>query len=87
MHIIIGICLALTLLSFWLIGHWFARVLAFIGLAVVLGLAGSEAMTHSGGGAPAAVLGMCLGAALAWAVPSMIMSIVSRSAKGMIIAV
>jgi hypothetical protein len=25
MHILIGLCLALALLYFWLIGHWFAR--------------------------------------------------------------
>jgi hypothetical protein len=34
MHILIGLGLALALLYFWLVGHWFARVLVFIGLAI-----------------------------------------------------
>jgi hypothetical protein len=35
MHILIGLCLALALLYFWLLGHWFARVVMFLTLAVV----------------------------------------------------
>jgi uncharacterized membrane protein YccC len=36
MHILIGIGLAAALLYFWLLGHWFARVLVFLMLAVVV---------------------------------------------------
>jgi hypothetical protein len=32
-HIIVGLLLAIALLYFWLIGHWFARVLVFLVLA------------------------------------------------------
>ena len=42
MHILIGLGAAVVLLYFWLIGHWFARVLVFIGLfliAAALGIA------------------------------------------------
>lgn len=30
MHILIGIVLGVALLYFWLVGHWFARVLTFL---------------------------------------------------------
>jgi hypothetical protein len=40
MHIIVGLILALTLLYFWLLGHWFARVVTFLGLTVICGFAG-----------------------------------------------
>ena len=30
MHILIGLGIAVVLLYFWLIGHWFARVLVFL---------------------------------------------------------
>lgn len=33
MAIIVAILLSIVLLYFWLIGHWFARVLVFLGLA------------------------------------------------------
>lgn len=35
MHILIGITLALGLLYFWLVGHWFARFIMFWPLALV----------------------------------------------------
>jgi hypothetical protein len=38
MHILLGLVLAAGLLYFWLLGHWFARVLVFLGLIPVLGL-------------------------------------------------
>ena len=41
MHIIIGVGAAIALLYFWLIGHWFARVLVFPLLGDVLGLGGA----------------------------------------------
>jgi hypothetical protein len=34
-HILIGIAMAIVLLYFWLIGHWFARVLVFLLLAAL----------------------------------------------------
>ena len=30
MHIIVGLLLAIALLYFWLIGHWFGPVLVFL---------------------------------------------------------
>jgi len=35
MHIIIGLLLGIALLYFWLVGHWFARILMFIVLTVL----------------------------------------------------
>lgn len=35
MEIIIGGALGVALLYFWLIGHWFARVLVFLGLEAI----------------------------------------------------
>src|ERR1700733_1267971 len=40
MHIIFGICLGLALLYFWLIGHWFARVVVFLMLVAIVGTIG-----------------------------------------------
>lgn len=45
MHIIIGLAAGVALLYFWLIGHWFARVLVFLMLACGGFLAGG-AMAH-----------------------------------------
>ena len=58
MHILIGLCLAAALLYFWLLGHWFARVLVFLGLictAVFVGFLfgagnGAQFVTISVGG-------------------------------------
>jgi hypothetical protein len=36
MHILAGLILAATLLYFWLLGHWFARVLVFLALVCTL---------------------------------------------------
>jgi hypothetical protein len=41
MHIIIGLAAAVALLYFWLSGHWFARVLAFLLFATVIGFIGA----------------------------------------------
>ena len=35
-HIMVGVLLAIALLYFWLIGHWFARVLEFLMFAPLL---------------------------------------------------
>ena len=45
MHIIIGVGAALALLYFWLIGHWFARVVMFLVLVVLLGFSGAALPT------------------------------------------
>jgi len=69
MHILIGLVLALVLLYFWLLGHWFARVVMFLALAAIFGLLG--ALFTGMDGPPAqnhAVIGILIGAALAWPV-------------------
>lgn len=48
MHIIIGLVLAAFVLWLWLAGHWFGRVLAFLGFGFALMLAGSAAVLRSG---------------------------------------
>jgi hypothetical protein len=52
MHILIGIALALALLYFWLLGHWFARVLMFLIITAtggILALAtGTASSSHAG---------------------------------------
>jgi hypothetical protein len=71
MHILIGLAVAVALLYFWLIGHWFARVLAFLLLAVCMG-AGGAALCNIGPPGPnagnAAIFGAIVGAILAWPV-------------------
>lgn len=42
MEILLGLAAASALLYFWLVRHWFARVLVFLGMAVLLAWAGSE---------------------------------------------
>jgi hypothetical protein len=62
MHIILGLILAAALLYFWLLGHWFARVLVFIALvctSVLVGFLfgagnGAQFVTISVGGGVAA---------------------------------
>jgi hypothetical protein len=47
MHFLVGLCLALALLYFWLLGHWFARVVMFLGLAVVVAFLGAAVVGNS----------------------------------------
>jgi len=71
MHILVGLVLALVLLYYWLIGHWFARVVMFLTLATTFGALG--ALFTGAGGPPAqnhAWVGLLIGAALAWPVSS-----------------
>jgi hypothetical protein len=80
MHILIGLSLALVLLYFWLSGHWFARIVTFLALAVVcgIGVAALAATIAQSAGAPPGnpaievviVLGAIVGAALAWPLAS-----------------
>jgi hypothetical protein len=37
MHILIGLVLGCALLYFWLVGHWFARVLVFLPMIFLFG--------------------------------------------------
>ena len=62
MHILIGLAMGVALLYFWLIGHWFARVLVFLLLACVGGLGGTALGADQGGKVVSAILGI----ALAW---------------------
>jgi hypothetical protein len=66
MHILIGLALAAALLYFWLIGHWFARVLAFLLLTAVFGLALGAAFATTGGGGGGFVIGTAIGGVAAW---------------------
>lgn len=75
MHIIIGLGAALALLYFWLIGHWFARVVMFLILMLTLGLLGGglfasgfDRNTQADAQHLAMIFGAILGAASAWPV-------------------
>ena len=69
MHLI-GLALALALLWAWLSGHWFARIVAFLTLAVALGFSAGVWLDHPGYGDAAARLGLLAGIILAWPVSS-----------------
>jgi hypothetical protein len=67
MHILIGLAVAVALLYFWLIGHWFARVLVFLLLAVGLGLGGAALLASAPGAkTEAAAFGFIFGGCAAW---------------------
>lgn len=66
MHILIGLAIALALFYFWLIGHWFARVLVFLILAVIGFCLGAAAVSAPETNAFGLILFGLLGAALAW---------------------
>ena len=70
MHIIIGVGAAIALLYFWLIGHWFARVLVFLGLGLLMALGGGNLLadTAKPPNPASAIFGAILGGALAWPV-------------------
>ena len=71
MEILVGLALALVLLYFWLLGHWFARVVMFLALAVAFG--GLGALYAGADGPPGhnhGWVGMLIGVALAWPVSS-----------------
>jgi hypothetical protein len=53
MHILIGLALAVALLYFWLVGHWFARALVFLLFALAFGFALGGAMSGGNFGGPA----------------------------------
>lgn len=68
MHILIGLGAAVALLYFWLLGHWFARILVFLCLLVFAGFAGviiaAIARDASGYAVALIVFGTCVG--FAW---------------------
>lgn len=61
MHILIGLVLVLVLLYFWLLGHWFARVVTLI-LFVPMFALGGAALFASGAQPQAAPGGPIIGA-------------------------
>lgn len=70
MEMLIGLAMSAALLYFWLLGHWFARVLVFLGLAGVSGFAGlivGSTNSNAGAGVTIGLLG--LGAA--WVVAAL----------------
>jgi hypothetical protein len=62
MHILIGGALAAVLGYFWLIGHWYARVLMFLLLGVTFAFTLGVLFAPTGG----AVVGVIIGVAIAW---------------------
>lgn len=58
MHILISLAMALALLYFWLIGHWFARVLMFLALAATVFAVAASSINYGiyDGKAPIGVL-------------------------------
>ena len=74
MHILIGLAIAVALLYFWLIGHWFARVLVFLALGIGIFAIAASAINFGlyGGKAPLGLLFVELPlAALAWPLASL----------------
>jgi hypothetical protein len=69
LHILVGIGVAVVLLYYWLLGHWFARALTFLALAVVMGMGLALLMASAANaGAANGPFGLLAGAALAWPV-------------------
>jgi hypothetical protein len=68
MHIIIGVGAAIALLYFWLLGHWFARILMCIVLGSTFGLIALVACVdkHPEG----AILLVLIGGGAGWAISS-----------------
>jgi hypothetical protein len=67
MHIVVGLLLTIALLYFWLIGHWFARVLVFLAEAVVGFIGDANVPPHNPAGS---IICSLIGAALAWPLAS-----------------
>jgi|SRR5579862_1315166 len=65
MHILIGLCLGLALLYYWLLAHWFARVLVFLLLGAVFATAGYALGDTRSDPATACMLAL-IGGAAAW---------------------
>lgn len=67
MHILVGLGMAVALLYFWLIGHWFARVLMVILLVPAVGFAIACLFATAPGVTPVgAAFGGLIGAIAGW---------------------
>lgn len=67
MSILIGLAVGAGLLYYWLIGHWFARVLMVPVFAIPLGLVIGLAMVSGEHSGPHdSLVGILIGCALAW---------------------
>ena len=74
MEILIGLGIAVVLLYYWLIGHWFARVLMFPVLAVGTAFMCAVLFSYITAGpaeATLSIIGAILGAPLAWPLASL----------------
>jgi hypothetical protein len=71
MHFLIGLCLALALLCFWLQGHWFARILAFLLLTGCLGFVLWALLPTLNPPKEGNALGFLVGLVLAWPIASL----------------
>jgi len=65
MEMLIGLAIGTALLYFWLIGHWFARVLVFLGLAGLSSFAGLIVGATSSNAAAGITIGL-IGILVAW---------------------
>lgn len=67
MAIVVGGLVGLGLLYFWLLGHWFARVVMMPVLALALGVGMSALMASAEHAGPNnGLFGLLVGIALAW---------------------
>src|SRR4249920_299096 len=80
MHIIIVLAAAVAMLYFWLLGHWFARIVAFLLFAVITGLCGAAlfSVTHE---TAASVIGAIMFVPLAWPLASLPIYYYRRQAR------
>lgn len=69
MVFLIGLLSAIALLYFWLIGHWFARILAFLLFVPVVVVCAGRAFPNSVDQVGAILILVCL-IALAWPIAS-----------------
>jgi hypothetical protein len=70
MHVLIGLGAAVALLYFWLLGHWFARVLVFLFLVLCAGYVGLIVNKDGDGAAIAGTVVFIIGAILSWPIAS-----------------
>lgn len=63
-----GLLFSIAVLVFWLLGGWFARVLAFVALVVVLGGVGALTAGSAVGAQNHGAWGFVIGVLLAWSI-------------------
>lgn len=66
MHILIGLVLVLVLLYFWLLGHWFARVVTLILFVPLFAVAGAAMLGSNGAPQGLVLLGAICGCVAGW---------------------